>query len=147
MPPCTSCETCLVRKAGLFRIRLTTDLARNPATRGLSELQLNLARTHVLRRTFAGNRFRQLIDCTCLSSKKGPHLLNGAHQRSGEHYRRVLVDANLNHSLQVAQLRSERVLHHDVRCFPQRGSRKKFSFGSNDRSEEHTSELQSPMYL
>ena len=81
---------------------LTDDRPRlKPCRQTLSGLQFKLFRIHVLRRALAGDRFRQLIDCICLSSEESPHLLNGAHQRSREHHRRILVDPNFDQSLKV----------------------------------------------
>ena len=67
-----------------------------------------------------------------LAGEERAELLDRAHQRRREDDRRVLVDADLDHRLQVAQLQREGVSHHHVGRASQLAGGERLALGGDD---------------
>ena len=67
-----------------------------------------------------------------LAGEEGAGFGDGGHQRGGEDHGGVLVHADLDQALQVAQLQGQRVGHHRVGRLAQRGGGQRFAFGVDD---------------
>ena len=67
-----------------------------------------------------------------LTGQECAELSDGGHQRRREHHRGVLVHTEFNKGLQVAQLQSQRMAHHDVRCVAKRGRGQVLALGVDD---------------
>src|SRR5580700_1676244 len=67
-----------------------------------------------------------------LGGQERAELGDGAHQRGGEDHGGVLVHADLDQALQVAQLQRQRMGHHGVGGLPQRGGGQRLALGVDD---------------
>src|ERR1700730_592892 len=67
-----------------------------------------------------------------LVGQEGAEFGDGGHQRGGEDHGGVLVHADLDQALQVAQLQRQRVGHHGVGRLAQRGGGQRLALSVDD---------------